>query len=91
MCAGVALREASLKQKINLLYDARVIRREFEVGNLVLKRNHKEVHKGKLYVNWEGPYRVQAKMGIGAYYLENLNREQLARPWNAENLKQYYS
>ena len=46
-----ALWEASLKQRIAIQYDAKVIRREFEVGILVLKRNHKESHEGKLAEN----------------------------------------
>ena len=88
---GAALREASLKYKIAMCYDTRVIRREFEVDSLVLKRNHKESHEGKIAANWEGPYRVYAKTGTKAYYLENLQGEQLARPWNAKKLRQYYS
>ena len=56
--SGASLREASLKQKITLRHDAKVIRREFQVGSLVL---------------------------------EHLDGEPLARPWNAEKLKQYYS
>ena len=35
--------------------------------------------------------RVRSKTGTGAYYLEHLNGEPFARPWNAEKLKQYYS
>ena len=89
--SGAALREASLKQKIAIRHDAKVIRRDFEVGSLILRRNHKDSREGKLAANWEGPYRVRSKTGSGAYYLENLNGEQLARPWNAEKLKQYYS
>ena len=56
-------------------YDAKVIRREFEVGSLVLKRNDKESREGKLAANWEGPYRVYVKTGTEAYYLENLQGE----------------
>ena len=71
------LREASLKQKIAIRYDAKVIRREFEVGSLVLKRNCKESREGKLVANWEGPYHIYAKTGTEAYYLENIQGEQL--------------
>ena len=88
---GEALREASLKQKISMRYDARVIRREFEVGSLVLKRNRKESREGKLATNWEGPYHIYAKTGTEAYYLENLQGERLVRSWNTEKMKQYYS
>ncbi|XP_050889380.1 uncharacterized protein LOC127094613 [Lathyrus oleraceus] len=86
-----ALRETTLKQKIALRHDAKVIKREFQVGTLVLRRNQKNPREGKLAANWEGPYRVRDKTSNGAYYLENLQGEQLARPWNAEKLRQYYS
>lgn len=72
-------------------YDTKVIRREFEVDILVLKRNCKESREGKLTANWGGPYRVYVKMGTVAYYLEDLQGEQLVRSWNTEKLKQYYS
>ena len=72
-------------------YDTKVIRREFEVGSLILKRNCKESREGKLAAKWEGPYPVYVKTGTSAYYLENLQGEKLARPWNTVKLKQYYS
>ena len=89
--SGAALRETTLKQQITLRHDNKVIRRGFEVGSLVLRRNQKDSREGKLAANWEGPYRVRDKTSNGAYYLENLNGEQIARPWNAEKLRQYYS
>lgn len=50
----------------------KVTKQEFEVGNLVFRRNHKDSQEGKLAANWEGPYRVRAKTGNEACYLENL-------------------
>ncbi|PNX68129.1 hypothetical protein L195_g055999, partial [Trifolium pratense] len=88
---GAALREATLKQKIAKRHDKKVIKREFDVGTLVLRRNQKDSHEGKLAANWEGPYRVRAKTENDAYYLEDLHSKELPRPWNAEKLKQYYS
>ncbi|PNX69226.1 hypothetical protein L195_g064338, partial [Trifolium pratense] len=35
---GASLREATLKQKIASRHDVKVIKREFEVGSLVLRR-----------------------------------------------------
>lgn len=49
--SGAALLEASLKHKIVLRYDLKVIKREYEVRSLVLKRNHKDSRKGKLAAN----------------------------------------
>ena len=89
--SGAALREAKLKQQISLRHDAKVIRREFQVGSLVLRRNQKDSREGKLAANWEGPYRIRARTDNGAYHLEHLSGEPIPRTWNAEKLKQYYS
>ncbi|CAJ2634768.1 unnamed protein product [Trifolium pratense] len=88
---GASLWEATLKQKIAARHDVKVIKREFEVGSLVLRRNAKDSQDGKLAANWEGPYRVIDKTENGAYYLEDLRGKKLPRPWNAQKLKQYYS
>ena len=48
---GVALWEASLKQKKSMRYDTKVMWREFEFSSFVLKRNHKESREGKLAAN----------------------------------------
>jgi len=58
-----ALREIVLKQKIAARHSKRVIKREFEVGDLVLRRNQNDSEEGKLAANWEGPYRVRMKTG----------------------------
>ncbi|XP_059429079.1 uncharacterized protein LOC132162878 [Corylus avellana] len=50
----------------------------------------KDPAEGKLAPNWEGPYRVIEYRRAGAYYLENLERKALPRPWNAEYLKKYF-
>ncbi|GAU48061.1 hypothetical protein TSUD_404890 [Trifolium subterraneum] len=88
---GASLREATLKQKIAARHDKRVIKREFGVGSLVLRRNQKDSREGKLAANWEGPYRVREKTENGAYHLEDLYGKEIPRTWNAEKLKQYYS
>ncbi|GAU30613.1 hypothetical protein TSUD_62330 [Trifolium subterraneum] len=79
---GASLREATLKQKIAARHDKRVIKREFEVGSLVLRRNQKDSREGKLAANWEGPYRVRAKTENGAYHLEDLYGKEIP-PLNA--------
>ena len=55
------------KQKIAARHSKKVIKREFKVGDLVLRRNQKDLEEGKLAANWEGPYRVRMKTGMGAY------------------------
>lgn len=50
----------------------------------------KKLSLGKLALNWEGPYRVTAVAGVGAYYLEDLEEKPLPLPWNVSNLKKYF-
>jgi DNA polymerase IIIc chi subunit len=52
-----AQRETALK-KIAARHNKKVIKREFKVGDLILRCNQKDSEEGKLIVNWEGPYRV---------------------------------
>jgi hypothetical protein len=88
---NAALRETALKQKIAARHNKKVIKREFEVGDLVLRRNQKDSEEGKLAANWDGPYRIRMKTGIGAYGLEDLLRNAIPRTWNAEKLKKYHT
>jgi len=85
------LRETALKQKIAARHNKKVIKREFEVGDLVLRRNQKDSEEGKLVANWEGPYKVRMKTGTGAYGLEDLNKGTIPRTWNAKKFKRYYT
>uniref|UniRef100_A0A2N9G172 Integrase catalytic domain-containing protein n=1 Tax=Fagus sylvatica TaxID=28930 RepID=A0A2N9G172_FAGSY len=47
--------------------------------------------KGKLGLNWEGPYKVIKYYRRGTYHLEDRHGKKLPHPWNAEHLKKYYS
>ena len=70
-----------------------VKRREFSVGDLVLWKvvgNMRDVNASKLALTWEGPYRITAIAGTGAYYLEDLDKRPLLWPWNVHNLKKFY-
>ena len=50
----------------------------------------RDINIGKLAPNWEGSYRVTAVAGVGAYYLEDMKERPLPRPWNVQNLKNFY-
>ncbi|GAU26664.1 hypothetical protein TSUD_314410 [Trifolium subterraneum] len=81
---SASLKEASLKQRVAARHDTKVIKRDFEVGSLVLRRNAKDSHEGKLAANWEEPYRVRGKTDNGAYHLETLQGKEIPRTWNAQ-------
>ena len=84
---------AEYQQELARRYNQDVKTREFSAGDLVLRkavRNMRDMNVGKLAPTWEGPYRVTAITGIGAYYLEDLDERPLPRPWNVHNLKKFY-
>ena len=61
---------ADYQQKLAQGYNRRVRPRELMLGDLFLQ----------LALNWEGPYRVIAMGGAGAYYLEDMEERPLPRP-----------
>ena len=84
---------AHYQQKLKRGYDANVKTRSLVPGDLVLRKvvgSAKNFAWGKLGPNWEGPYRITSTVGIGAYFLEDLDGLVVPRPWNVNNLKRYY-
>ena len=80
-------------QKLKQGYDANVKLRPLAPGDLVLRKvvgATKDPSWGKLEPNWEGPFRITSVVGIGAYYLEDLDEKVEPCPWNVNNLKMYY-
>ena len=80
-------------QKLKRGYDANVKLRPLAPGDLVLRKvvgAAKDPSWGKLEPNWEGPFQITLVVGIGAYYLEDLDEKAVPRPWNVNNLKRYY-
>ena len=81
---------AHYQQKLKRGYDAYVRIRPLTPSDLVLRKvvgSAKNPAWGKLGPNWEGPYRITSNAGIGAYFLEDLDRLVVPRPWNVNNLK----
>ena len=86
-------RLATQKRKVERYYNAKVKRRIFAVGNLVLRRafqNTQVQGAGVLGPNWEGPYRVRQVIHDGTYYIEHTDGTPIRHPWNAEHLRQYH-
>ena len=86
-------RMARYKNLMARQYDAMVKPRQFNIGDLVLKRVSlatKNLAHGKLGPNWEGPYKVINCKRQGSYYLEALDERKLEYLWNVEHLRKYY-
>jgi hypothetical protein len=88
------LTEMSRKQRVAQRYNARVVKHEFTIGDLVLRRASiglKNAKDGKLAANWEGPYQVIRSTRKCTYALETLQGRELPRTFNVEDLRRYYS
>ena len=86
-------RTARYKNLMARQYDAMVKPRQFNIGDLVLKRVSlatKNLAHGKLGPDWEEPYRVINCKRQGSYYLEAPDGRKLEHPWNVEHLRKYY-
>ena len=91
---AATIRIAKYQQELAWCYNRDVKIREFSARALVLWKaigNMRDMNTGKLALTWEGPYRVTAIAGVGAYYLEDLDERPLPQPWNVYNLEEVLS
>ncbi|KAL0411395.1 UNVERIFIED_CONTAM: hypothetical protein Slati_3729200 [Sesamum latifolium] len=71
-------------------YNHKVKPKNFQVGDLVLKKVEISKRVGKLDPGCEGPYKV-VEVKKGTYKLQNMEGQDLSRPWNIQNLKKNYA
>ena len=80
---SVMVQLAYYQYKLKQGYDANVKLRPLALGELVLRKvlgTAKNPAWGKLGPNWEGPYHITSVVGIGAYYLEDLEKKGCTTP-----------
>ena len=88
-----AQRIALYQERTTRYHNQRVKLKHFNPRDMVLRKVSqatKDPNEGNLGPNWEGPYKVVLYSRRGSYYLEDVNRKPLPRPWNMEHLKKYY-
>ena len=81
------------QHKLKQGYDVNVKLRPLVLWGLGIKKNFrycKEPSMGKIWANWEGSYRITLMARIGAFYLEDLDKNVVPCPWNVNNLRRYY-
>ncbi|XP_075515297.1 uncharacterized protein LOC142549937 [Primulina tabacum] len=86
-----AIRMEAYRNRVMKSYNKLVQSRNFQVGELVMKKVKPVGDVGKLEVRWEGPFKIVRRVSSGAaYYLEDPHGHILKRPWNAFHLNKYY-
>ncbi|PHT90834.1 hypothetical protein T459_05947 [Capsicum annuum] len=73
-------------------YNKKVRPRNFEVGQLVLRRilPHQVEAKGKFSPNWQSPFIVKKVLPNGALYLTDTEGKMVEMAINADAVKRYY-
>lgn len=82
------------QNKMRRSYNKRVNPHYFEVGDIVLNENHKNLTEheklGKFEPNWLGPFVITKVVGNDAYHLQMMEGDPLPDPINNMQLKIYY-
>lgn len=85
------IREFTAKQIISRRFNIKVRQKGIHKGYLVVKRVIDPKKKGKLALNWEGPFHICQSLHNGTYKLENLESVEIPRTWNVTSLKFHLS
>ncbi|CAL9004916.1 unnamed protein product [Prunus brigantina] len=87
------VRVASYQQRLKSYYDKRAKIRQFQPGDLVLRKAFITAQRQgskKIKPNWEGPYVMSRSGGRGSYTLDTMDGKEIPRKWNAYHLRKYY-
>ncbi|KAL0352474.1 UNVERIFIED_CONTAM: hypothetical protein Scaly_1636100 [Sesamum calycinum] len=79
------------KARMAKAYNSKVRPRNFQVGDLLLRKAEASGPIRKLDSKWEGSYKVTEIVGTGAYKLQQMDGRNIPRMWNIANLKKYFS
>ncbi|XP_068486481.1 uncharacterized protein [Phaseolus vulgaris] len=85
------IKAEAVKRRVERQYSSKVKLRQFQVGDLVMRKAHPYELENKLSPKWTGPSGVTKAKGNGSYKLETLEGGPIPRSWNAANLKFYLS
>ncbi|XP_057755700.1 uncharacterized protein LOC130974876 [Arachis stenosperma] len=91
-CLRLEVYENSIlyKEKVKVVHDKNIKRREFRAGDLVLLYNSRlRLMPGRLRSRWEGPYRVEKAEPYGVFHLSHLSSPTFFKV-NGHRLKLYH-
>jgi len=66
------IKAEAVKRRVERQYNSKVKIRQFQVGDLVMRKAHPYEIENKLSPKWTGPFRVTKAKGNGSYKLETL-------------------
>jgi hypothetical protein len=78
------------QEALKKYYNKRVVQRELNVDDLVLKKDIRTKDKHKFSTPWEEPFIIVDVAASGAYVLAEVDDDTLPNTWNADQLHKYY-
>jgi ribonuclease HI/transposase InsO family protein len=84
------LRSARYHQKLRQYHEKNVRKRDFKIGDLVLRRRQDKKGRHKLTPPWEGPFIVVEVLKPGTYKLADEEGSILTNAWNIEQLRRFF-
>ena len=85
-----SIQHARYEQQLRCYLDCNVHERDFNVGDLVLRRIQSTTGAHKLSSPWEGPFIISGIVVPGTYHLQRQDGTDVGNPWNIEHLRRYY-
>ena len=84
-------RVAKYHQGLRRYHDRHVRTRQFQVGDLVLRKIQTTKNRHKLSPAWEGPFIVKKVTRPGSYRLMTEDEEDIPNSWNIDQLRRFYT
>ena len=85
------IKAQAVKRRVERQYSSKVKPRQFQIGDLVMRKAHPYELENKLSPKWTRPFRITEAKGNDSYNLETLEGGPIPRSWSAANLKFYFS
>jgi hypothetical protein len=79
------------QESLKCYYNKRVVPRELDIGDLVLKKDIRTKEKHKFSSPWDGPFIVVDIAAQGAHVLAEVDGAMLPNTWNTDQLHKYYA
>jgi transposase InsO family protein len=89
-CSMALMHSAKYQQALRRYQAQKIRRRDFNVGDLVLRLRQDNRGRHKLSPPWEGSYVVVKVLKPGTYKLANEDGEELTNTWNIQQLCHFY-
>jgi len=73
------IKAEAVKRRVERQYSSKVKLRQFQIGDLVMRKDHSYKLENKLSPKWTGPFRITKAKGNGSYKLETLEGSPIPR------------